>query len=65
MIVEIHVAANGVLQAVVAVESLPVIEVGLHRLVPGFHVRVVGHATRSIGRLHEAGTLQLMLNELA
>jgi len=59
VIVKVDVISDGGVQGVVAVECQPMIEVGLHRLVPGFHVRVVVHALGSIRRLHETGALEL------
>lgn len=61
MVVEVDVAADGGVQVLVGRKRLPVIQIGLHRFVPGFHVRVVVHAVGAVDRLREAGTLQLSL----
>ena len=57
-VVEVDVAAQGGAQRVIAAEVLPVVHVGLHRLVPRLHVRVVGHAAWAIDALHQPGAGQ-------
>jgi hypothetical protein len=39
-------------------ELPPVVHVGLHRPVPGFHTGVVGHSTRSVHALADSGAGQ-------
>src|SRR5690606_7876285 len=61
VVVEVDVAADRLPEFVVGVEGSVVVHVRLHRLVPGLHMRVVVHATRSIGRLLQAGARQAAL----
>ena len=48
MIVEVHVGLDRNDQRSIVGECAAVVHIGLHRLVPGFHVRVVSHAARPI-----------------
>lgn len=61
MVVEVDVTADSDVQILVGHERASAIQVGLHRLVPGVHVRVVAHAVGPADRLREACTTQLAL----
>jgi len=61
VVVEVDIVPNGQTEGTVVVEATAVVHVRLHRLVPGFHVRVIVHASWPVGGLEEAGSMQPLL----
>ena len=53
-VVELNIAAHGASYCAFGGEIPPVVHVRFHRLVPRFHVRVVGHAMRAVDGLHQS-----------
>ena len=61
MVVEVDIVLNRETKGAVVAEATAVVHVRLHRLVPGFQVRVVVHPSWPVGGLDEAGGAQLSL----